>query len=148
MDLLTPKPTSLQNVLAGTLGEGGTRLVVPVFQRPYEWTDANIDSFVDKLNQAAKDDDPFYFMNNIILLEDGGERHIIDGQQRLVSYFLMLCAYNHLLLERFEEEARLFCEIVRGQQGNDWSLKEWLKAEDLQSNFFSQGDSNKSSPQW
>ena len=111
MPWLTSLETSLHRVL-----EEHSRLVIPVFQRPYEWTEANIDSFVDKLNQAAKDGDDFYFMNNIILLEDSSnETHIIDGQQRLVSYFLMLCAYNFLLLERFEDEARKFCKAVQAQ---------------------------------
>ncbi|OZD02417.1 hypothetical protein CH275_17435 [Rhodococcus sp. 06-235-1A] len=61
---------------------------VPRFQRPFEWTAAEIDEFWDDLNDADSD----YFIGSMVLFQSThGIQGIVDGQQRLTTITLLLC---------------------------------------------------------
>lgn len=76
---------------------------IPLYQRPYSWTDENTrELLLDLLNATPFPEqdgnaDP-YFLGSIVLIK--GERpdsEIIDGQQRLTTLTMLLAALRHTL---------------------------------------------------
>lgn len=64
--------------------------VIPRFQRPYAWDPENIDDFLDDVITRGGDD---YFIGSIVVYdEDKGTFAVVDGQQRLTTITLLLCA--------------------------------------------------------
>ena len=72
--------------------------VIPEYQRPYAWTDEQIeDLFVDlwefSTTVGGLDREGTYFLGSIVSFDnENGEQEIIDGQQRITSLFLLLRA--------------------------------------------------------
>lgn len=79
---------------------------VPDFQREFVWEREQIekllqdiqDEFFDENGQIIKG--PEYFLGSIVVCrDDSGTLSLIDGQQRMTSIFLILCAIRDLLIE-------------------------------------------------
>ena len=79
---------------------------VPDFQREFVWGREQIekllqdvqDEFFDENGQLIKG--PEYFLGSIVVCrDDSGTLSLIDGQQRMTSIFLILCAIRDLLIE-------------------------------------------------
>jgi hypothetical protein len=69
-------------------------LRVPRFQRPYEWTDAEVEDFWDDIAEASKD----YFIGSMVFFPSThGAQGIVDGQQRITTITLLLCALRDAL---------------------------------------------------
>lgn len=70
-------------------------LVVPRFQRPYSWDAENIYDFWEDIIQ---NDDPDYFIGSMVVFQ-AKRQHlgIVDGQQRLTTITLLLCAVRDRL---------------------------------------------------
>ena len=78
------------------LGTGKVnKFVIPEYQRPYAWTDEQIQTLFDDLvEHTENDNESNYFLGTIVCYEnDNGEQEIIDGQQRITSLFLLLRAF-------------------------------------------------------
>lgn len=84
-------------------------LVIPTYQRDYSWTPkkevrALLDDFADHLaiddsgtfGSSANDD---YLLGPIITTKSGAAVEVIDGQQRLMTVYLLTCALRLRLLE-------------------------------------------------
>lgn len=70
------------------------KFIIPEYQRPYAWTDEQIQTlFKDLAEYTENDTESTYFLGTIVSYENGsGEQEIIDGQQRITSLFLLLRA--------------------------------------------------------
>lgn len=66
------------------------RLHIPEFQRPYKWTVRNVVQLVEDVERFKKQSPVPYRIGTVILWEEDGKHHIVDGQQRTVS-FLLVC---------------------------------------------------------
>lgn len=72
--------------------------VIPEYQRPYSWTNEQIDTLFRDVweftsNDGGTENDGTYFLGSIVSYEnEDGEQEIIDGQQRITSLFLLLRA--------------------------------------------------------
>ncbi len=79
---------------------------VPDFQREYVWTDKEVNQLLNDINeQFYSDSATEYFIGTILVSPKDNEKDkfdIIDGQQRLTTIFLILCAL-HALFEKFEK---------------------------------------------
>lgn len=65
------------------------RLLIPLYQREYKWTDDKIKSLVKDIERKDK------FLGNIIFDETDDCYEIVDGQQRITTCFLLLlCIFN------------------------------------------------------
>lgn len=82
---------------AGKLFSGST-FEVPPYQREYAWGPEEIQDFWEDLRAALSL--PEYFLGLIILTDDGHRRHIVDGQQRLLSITLLAAALTREALRR------------------------------------------------
>lgn len=89
------------------------QFVIPIFQRPYSWEEAECDQLWSDLLRAGRDDEiPTHFVGSIVYIEETLSQVtrqspllVIDGQQRLTTVTLLLEA----LARRIGEE-----EPVRG----------------------------------
>lgn len=90
---------------AGTDNINGVELVVPSYQRPYKWTSRNAIQLLDDIIEAQNDNKEVYRVGTLILHEEykEGRRiyNIVDGQQRLITFSLLLFAIFEAL-EEFE----------------------------------------------
>ncbi|MBK8620253.1 MAG: DUF262 domain-containing protein [Saprospiraceae bacterium] len=74
----------------------GKKFVIPDFQRPYKWEKEKCETLWKDITDFFENDpiDSDYFLGTIVSAEnDDKNPEIIDGQQRLTSFFLMLRAF-------------------------------------------------------
>lgn len=71
--------------------------IVPDYQREYVWTNDQVEQLLSDLLEAFEEDNKKpYFLGTIVTCDTGSQFELIDGQQRLTTFFLMLCAVKHL----------------------------------------------------
>jgi hypothetical protein len=70
------------------------RLVIPDYQRPYKWTARNAIQLVDDVIEAMNDNKEIYRVGTLILHHDEKKSiyNIVDGQQRVTTFALLLLA--------------------------------------------------------
>ncbi|MGE6630652.1 DUF262 domain-containing protein [Bacillus sp. NPDC077027] len=70
------------------------KFIIPEYQRPYAWSDEQIQTLFDDLVDYTKNgSESTYFLGTIVSYEnENNEQEIIDGQQRITSLFLLLRA--------------------------------------------------------
>lgn len=69
------------------------RLSVPVYQRPYKWTARNAIQLLDDIIEAKNGNKERYRVGTLILHEaQDGSYNIVDGQQRTITFSLLLHA--------------------------------------------------------
>ena len=73
---------------------------VPRYQREYAWGSVEIQELLTDFDEFYESDEPYYLLGQIVLVDlvDGSKRsEIVDGQQRITSLFLLLCAISRRL---------------------------------------------------
>lgn len=71
-------------------------IVVPPHQRPYSWTDEQITDLLRDLSDAIRDKDAEYFLGTVVLTKnEEGSHFVIDGQQRLATVSIVICAIRN-----------------------------------------------------
>ena len=95
----TPRISSMGEIF----GLDDRQYRVPPYQRDYEWGEDQIDDFVEDLFRINHDEDE-HFLGTIVIsdnapgpLHKGPDsiKYIIDGQQRLITYLLMIAVIRH-----------------------------------------------------
>lgn len=82
--------------------------IVPDYQREYVWTDKEVHQLLDDINeQIDAGSTREYFIGTVLVSPTGEKNHyeVIDGQQRLTTFFLLLCALRHLFRGEAQSEA-------------------------------------------
>jgi uncharacterized protein with ParB-like and HNH nuclease domain len=97
------KITCLDKTVGKLLTESFYR--IPRFQRPYSWDRTNVEDF---WKDAVVENEGQYFIGNFVVYDDKTAMGIVDGQQRLTTITLLLCA----LRNAFEEEE--FSNLAKG----------------------------------
>ena len=79
------------------------RFEIPDYQRPYSWTTEEVGELLDDLKYAAGQSSdlanaPPYFLGSVVIIKnDASPRaEIIDGQQRITTLTIILCALREL----------------------------------------------------
>ena len=68
---------------------------IPRFQRPYSWSQENI---TDYWNDTIAESDVDYFIGSMVVYKvDGDTYGVVDGQQRLTTITMMLCAVRDMM---------------------------------------------------
>ena len=111
----------------GLLAEMNVRYLVPVYQRPYSWDEAQCLQLWDDIlacGRTAEGEGSSHFTGSIVTIQDGSRsaegvatRLLIDGQQRITTICLLLVAMARLARTRGAAGRRLpfsFDEIVLG----------------------------------
>lgn len=74
----------------------GYHFVVPSYQRGYKWKSQQVHDLLNDIhefsesNRSADHDRQFYCLQPIIVKKEGDKWHLIDGQQRLTTIYLIL----------------------------------------------------------
>ncbi|GAA7596777.1 DUF262 domain-containing protein [Helicobacter pylori] len=86
---------------------------IPIYQRPYQWTEENCEKLLDDLFFNYEDDrESDYFCGSLVLIlisEDSKKAKtydVVDGQQRLSTFILLAKVLATLFLERLTEESK------------------------------------------
>jgi len=78
--------------------------LVPDYQREYVWKpDDQVEQFIIDIDNEFEPNPQLqksYFIGSIIIVENRGKFDVIDGQQRLTTIVLALCAFRDLLKPR------------------------------------------------
>ncbi|GAA6797995.1 hypothetical protein BTM501_08710 [Helicobacter pylori] len=87
---------------------------IPIYQRPYQWTEENCEKLLDDLfssYECYKESD--YFCGSLVLIAIGIDSKtnattydIVDGQQRLSTFILLAKVLATLYSERLTEESK------------------------------------------
>jgi hypothetical protein len=87
--------------------------VVPDYQREYVWTDKEVHQLLEDINeQIDAGSGREYFIGTVLVSPAGEKNHyeVIDGQQRLTTFFLLLCALKQLF--RGEPQVQVLAGLI------------------------------------
>ena len=77
--------------------------VVPAFQREYVWEDTQIEQLLNDIEEAfCHDSNKEYFCGTTVVFKDDDKMQLVDGQQRMTTFFLILCAISKRYLKNGE----------------------------------------------
>ncbi|HEL3169820.1 TPA: DUF262 domain-containing protein [Stenotrophomonas maltophilia] len=104
--------------------------IVPPYQREYVWPDVDVQAFADDIYNefyGAKGElvaHREYFIGSVVVCRTAhGPYDLIDGQQRMTTIFLFLCAIRDALLTLGEAPSKsleaMICDTRTGDDGND-----------------------------
>ncbi|MCQ2635820.1 DUF262 domain-containing protein [Helicobacter pylori] len=85
---------------------------IPIYQRPYQWTEENCEKLLDDLFFNYEDDrESDYFCGSLVLIaisEDSKVKtyDVVDGQQRLSTFILLAKVLATLYSERLDPERK------------------------------------------
>ncbi len=78
--------------------------IVPDYQREYVWDDGQVEQLLTDLLEAYNmDKEKTYFLGTIVTYNSGSYFELIDGQQRLTTFFILLCAIKKRYAESGEQ---------------------------------------------
>lgn len=102
--------------------------IIPDYQREYVWTDKEVNQLLEDINeQIDTGSTREYFIGTVLVspTEQKSQYEVIDGQQRLTTFFLLLCALRHLLQKEPEAQLlnRLICDSYTTSSGIETRLK-------------------------
>lgn len=70
-------------------------LRIPEYQRPYKWTAKNANQLLDDIVEAMNANKEVYRVGTLILHKDQEGYNIVDGQQRTITFSLLLKALDN-----------------------------------------------------
>ncbi len=98
-------------------------LRIPEYQRPYKWTAKNVNQLLDDIMYAQNNNKEVYRVGTLILHKVVGENEtfydIVDGQQRTITFSLMLYALMELI--KSEEDKKEIHFISQNMRDNPHS---------------------------
>ena len=105
--------------------------IVPDYQREYVWTDKEVNQLLEDINeQIDTGSTQEYFIGTVLVSPTDRKNHyeVIDGQQRLTTFFLLLCALRHLF--QGEPQRQTISELIStSYTDSDGEAKTSLKLE-------------------
>jgi hypothetical protein len=81
--------------------------IVPDYQREYVWTDKEVCQLLEDINeQIDAGSTREYFIGTVLVAPTDQKNHydVIDGQQRLTTFFLLLCALKHVFQRQTQRQ--------------------------------------------
>ena len=112
-----------------------TKIMVPIYQRNYSWEVKNMETLIKDIYNNEK-----YYVGNIMTIAKGSDKKIdiIDGQQRLISIFLIFCALKNEFgiseISSFLKKGKKF-EVEKRSSDSDNKLLQYIFDNDIADNF-------------
>ncbi|WP_154079096.1 DUF262 domain-containing protein [Helicobacter pylori] len=107
---MNPEKKSLKNIL---VAEDDSYYQIPIYQRPYQWTEENCEELLNDLFENYEDQKDDYFCGSLVLIKidtdsktNAKTYDIVDGQQRLSTFILLAKVLATLYSERLTEESK------------------------------------------
>lgn len=97
---------------------------VPQFQREYVWKTEQVEALLADAQEALFDENGSptqseYFIGSIVAYKDEDVFQLIDGQQRITTLFICLCAFRERRKDLGDQESLQFLEaMIRDQYQN------------------------------
>jgi uncharacterized protein with ParB-like and HNH nuclease domain len=118
-----------------TLLKQDVQYIVPIYQRGYSWEESHINTFLNDVEKVSNDNNTHYFgvmaAKKIIskdFFDNKNRIKIIDGQQRLTTSMLFLCACRDIISNVYKKDWR-----------NNKILFEFFNREKIQDFFYNPG---------
>lgn len=75
------------------------QFIIPDYQREYDWTDENLEEFLDDINDTEETN---YFIGHMVCEGDfnSSKFKVIDGQQRITTITIMLSVLRDIFFEK------------------------------------------------
>ncbi|SHG10222.1 Protein of unknown function DUF262 [Bacteroides luti] len=108
------------------------QLDIPHYQRPYKWTNKNVIQLIDDIHRF-KSDTP-YRIGTVVIHQENGKDLIVDGQQRTITFLLILKAILAYKLEGLNDALKNQILEVNGQLF-DPTFKSDLTKMNIQNNY-------------
>ena len=105
--------------------------IVPDYQREYVWTDKEVHQLLDDINdEIDASSTKEYFIGTVLVSPTSQKNHyeVIDGQQRLTTFFLVLCALKNLF-KSASQEATISGLVSTSYTDSDGDTRTSLKLE-------------------
>ena len=117
------------------------KLTIPAYQRPYKWTEKNVITLLDDIFEFVILKNKNYRLGSVILHEEGDDKHIVDGQQRLTTISILLrCLSNQfdglLLKQNFKHKISKNNIVYNQRIINQW-IGTKLRADENKKEFYS-----------
>ena len=111
------RPKSIYELLSDRKAD----YIIPDYQRPYAWDEDSCQTLWDDIfsfaipdNDATKfDTNDEYFLGSIVTFEnDKKQQEVIDGQQRLTTFMLLLRAFYDRFTKMQDQDSKDFSERI------------------------------------
>ena len=106
--------------------------IVPDYQREYVWSDKEVLPLLEDINeQIDAGSSHEYFIGTILVSPTDQKNHyeVIDGQQRLTTFFLFLCALKYLFKDEPQHRQTISNLISTNYTNSDGETRTSLKLE-------------------
>ncbi len=112
---VTTSVSSVQAHFTTIIGCLKKPLSIPHYQRPYRWTEHNVEQLLEDINKSRNEGKLRYLVGSVILHENKDTYDIVDGQQRITTLWLLLKALYQEKGERnLTDEARKVSDNLAG----------------------------------
>ena len=132
-EIINAKDTIIYDFL-----KNSKQIIIPRYQRPYSWEKKNVETLMNDVKEN-------YYIGNIIEYYINDDKEIVDGQQRLITIFLILIAIYHSIQdESIKNEIKELIKtndkckmILKSRIANDGSdiLEYLIDGEDIPREF-------------
>lgn len=114
MEYIAMKANNI-DILKLIQSNSGSQFVIPIYQRNYTWSNEHVDRLLKDLEKLVNDTSLHHFIGTIIFLEAEGkhitELSIVDGQQRIITVFLMLYALRNIAKKKSSANPQQFKDL-------------------------------------
>lgn len=89
---------------------------IPDYQRGYKWDADDIRKLLDdlqKFEDSSPNEEAFYCLQNITLIQNGKMLNVVDGQQRLTTLYILLSYYKNVKNEEFPFKSEILEYSIR-----------------------------------
>lgn len=99
----------------------GNHYVVPEYQREYVWEESNVEQLLADLIAAydQRSQKPYFMGMMVVCAGENSSLELVDGQQRITTFFLLLSAIAHLYEENHDDSGKVFEDKIHNLQVND-----------------------------
>ena len=105
MDAQTVDSFSCHKTTLGSLLRAPENYVIPAFQRYYAWDIGNFADFWADIYQTFTEHSTEHLLGSVVFNnEENTQLVVIDGQQRLTTASILLCALRNILIEKGEQQ--------------------------------------------
>ncbi len=118
-----------KNMTLWGLFKKSEKFTVPKFQRSYVWGPTEWDDFIETILDSI-DRNVMSFFGPMYLVNDKKNTYIVDGQQRIITYFIILSGLKKVLNEIGDTSGYISdLEFIMGYKNGAKSKLEFLKSD-------------------
>ena len=89
-----------------------TNYVIPDYQREYVWEEEHVTALMEDIIGACNHSfEKQYFVGTIVVCKGNGRYEVIDGQQRLTTFFILICALKKLH-DKMGENSKVLSDLI------------------------------------